>query len=183
MNNQGHRKSTSNHDSSHHHHHHSSHQHSSTRRHTSTASHLSKPRHSTSRQRSLIAFLLLLLTLIIEFFPSGLITRLMNGRTVPGLQFDQIFTFFKATRYGHTNLGNILLAAACFILFVLTAVRLVHSSVFVKRIYPISAGIAFLIALLPLFFGASSLSLANMAIAAILALVLWLSAKNPFEKR
>lgn len=186
MNNSENTKSPSSHESSHHHHHHHHnhrHHHPSFSRHSSSTVHSHKKQHSTNKQRSLVAFFLLLLSIIIEFFPYGLITRFITGRPISAMGFDQIFTYFATSGYGHTNWGTILLTAASLVLFALSIVRITHSSNIIKRIFPILTTISLVIAILPLFFGANNLSPANICIAVIFALVLWLTTKNPFDKR
>lgn len=134
--------------------------------------------------KSYTVFGLLLLSIVIAFFPDGLIKRLIGGKPVSGMTFEQIFTYFNPSGATNTNFGPLLLTAVCAILLVMSIVQLTnHRSLIIKRMVPIVSVIALVIALMPLILDVGTLSITGIVIALLLAFVFWLSCKNPFERK
>ncbi len=180
------------HHSSHRHHHHSSHRHrhhSSRHRHSLfhklfSAISSNKNKHSTSKIKSYAIFFLLLISVLVAFFPDGLIKRLISGKPVSGMKFEQIFTYFNPSGATNTNFGPLLLTAVCIILLAMSIIQLTkRRSLIIKRMIPIVSVIAVVIALIPLILGVGTLSISSIVITLLLAFVFWLSCKNPFERK
>ncbi len=167
------------HASSNRHHHH----HSSSHGHSSSASGSQKKHHSKTKIKSLAVLGLLAISVIVQLFPYGLIPRLMNGKPISGLAFDQIFTYFNMDRYGQTNFGPLILTISCVLLLVISIVQLIRPAAVIKRLIPIMAAISVAVVLLPACFEVSTLSMTGILVILILAFVWWLSSKNPFKKR